>query len=129
VATFLPDVLPANAVHVYYEAAAVVVTLVLVGRYLEARAKGRTSDAIKHLVGLRPASARVRRDGALIEIPVADVIAGAFVEARPGERIAVDGKVIDGTSYVDESMISGEPVPVEKSAGARLVGGTVNQSG
>ncbi len=129
VATFLPDVLPANALHVYYEAAAVVVTLVLVGRYLEARAKGRTSDAIKHLVGLRPASARVRRDGALIEIPVADVIAGDFVEARPGERIAVDGEVVDGSSYVDESMISGEPVPVEKSAGARLVGGTVNQSG
>jgi len=129
VATFLPDVLPANAVHIYYEAAAVVVTLVLVGRYLEARAKGRTSDAIKHLVGLRPTRASVRRDSVLIEVPVADVIEGDIVEARPGERIAVDGEVVDGISYVDESMISGEPVPVEKSAGARLVGGTVNQNG
>ncbi len=129
VATFAPALLPAGTVNVYYEAAAVIVTLILLGRYLEARAKGRTSEAITRLVGLQPKTARVRRNGASAEMPIAHVITGDVVEVRPGERIPVDGEVIDGGSYVDESMITGEPVPVAKGVGSGLVGGTVNQQG
>ena len=129
VATFAPGLLPAGTANVYYEAAAVIVTLVLLGRMLEARAKGRTSDAIRHLVGLQPKSARVRRKDGVAEIPLAELRPGDIVELRPGERIAVDGEVVEGSSYVDESMISGEPVPVEKQPGAAVVGGTVNQTG
>ncbi|WP_430912272.1 heavy metal translocating P-type ATPase [Methylobacterium sp. sgz302541] len=129
VATFAPSLLPEGTVNVYYEAAAVIVTLILLGRFLEARAKGRTSEAIKRLAGLQAKTARVRRDGASVEIPIAEVVAGDIVEVRPGERIPVDGEVTEGDSYVDESMITGEPVPVAKSSGATLVGGTVNQQG
>lgn len=129
VATFVPSLLPPNTVNVYYEAAAVIVTLILLGRFLEARAKGRTSEAIQRLVGLQPKTARVRRDGAEREIPIAEVIAGDIILVRPGERIPVDGEVISGQSYVDESMITGEPVPVLKTVDAGLVGGTVNQKG
>jgi len=129
VATFLPRLLPAGTVNVYYEAAAVIVTLILFGRLLEARAKGRTSEAIKRLLGLQPRTARVRRAGGTVEVPLAEVAVGEVVEVRPGERIAVDGEVVDGDSYVDESMISGEPVPVAKAVGAGVVGGTVNQTG
>lgn len=129
VATFASGVLPDGTVNVYYEAAAVIVTLILLGRYLEARAKGRTSEAIKRLVGLQAKTARVRREGTVMEIPVADVTAGDIVEIRPGDRLPVDGEVVEGESYVDESMITGEPVPVAKSAGAQVVGGTVNQNG
>lgn len=129
VATFAPSVLPAGTVNVYFEAAAVIVTLILLGRYLEARAKGRTSEAIKRLVGLQPKMARVRRDGQTVEIAVADVAPGDIIEVRPGERVPVDGAVIEGKSYIDESMITGEPIPVSKSKGAEVVGGTVNQTG
>ncbi|WP_261399208.1 heavy metal translocating P-type ATPase [Leisingera daeponensis] len=129
VATFVPGVLPEGTVNVYYEAAAVIVTLILLGRYLEARAKGRTSEAIKRLVGLQAKTARVRRDGSIVEIPVAEVTPGDIVEARPGDRLPVDGDVVEGESYVDESMITGEPVPVAKTAGSEVVGGTVNQHG
>jgi Au+-exporting ATPase len=129
VATFLPRLLPAGTVNVYYEAAAVIVTLILFGRLLEARAKGRTSEAIKRLLRLQPRTARVRRAGGTVEVPLAEVAVGEVVEVRPGERIAVDGEVVDGDSYVDESMISGEPVPVAKAVGAGVVGGTVNQTG
>ena len=129
VATFAPGMLPEGTVNVYYEAAAVIVTLILLGRYLEARAKGRTSEAIKRLVGLQAKTARVRRDGSVVEIPVAEVAPGDIVEVRPGDRLPVDGEVIEGESYVDESMITGEPVPVAKSAGAEVVGGTINQNG
>ncbi len=129
VATFLPGLLPAGTVNVYYEAAAVIVTLILLGRYLEARAKGRTSEAIRRLVGLRPATARVIRNGAETEVPLAEVRPGDLLTVRPGERIAVDGTVTEGASWVDESMISGEPLPVEKTAGAAVTGGTVNQTG
>ncbi|MBO6638083.1 MAG: copper-translocating P-type ATPase [Roseitalea sp.] len=129
VATFAPALLPAGTVNVYFEAAAVIVTLILLGRYLEARAKGRTSEAIKRLVGLQPKMARVRRDGQTTEIAVADVAPGDIVEVRPGERVPVDGAVIEGKSYIDESMITGEPVPVAKANGAEVVGGTVNQTG
>lgn len=129
VATFAPGLLPDATVNVYYEAAAVIVTLILLGRYLEARAKGRTSEAIKRLVGLQAKTARVRRDGGLVEVPVSTVAAGDIVEVRPGERIPVDGTVVEGESFVDEAMITGEPIPVAKMAGAAVVGGTVNQQG
>ncbi len=129
VATFAPSLLPAGTVHVYYEAAAVIVTLILLGRYLEAKAKGRTSQAIQRLVGLQPKTARIRRGGAVVEIGAAAVAPGDVVEVRPGERIPVDGEVIEGASFVDESMISGEPIPVEKGRGSEVVGGTVNQKG
>ncbi|MCK9541912.1 MAG: heavy metal translocating P-type ATPase [Novosphingobium sp.] len=128
-ATFAPGLLPAGTVNVYYEAAAVIVALILLGRYLEARAKGRTSDAIRRLVGLQARTARVRRDSVLAEIPIHDVVTGDTIEVRPGERIPVDGEVIEGESFVDESMITGEPIPVAKAPGHTLVGGTVNQQG
>ncbi|EHQ52242.1 heavy metal translocating P-type ATPase [Ectothiorhodospira sp. PHS-1] len=129
VATFLPGILPAESVHVYYEASAVIITLVLLGRYLEARAKGATSEAIRTLMGLRPRTARVWRDGDWTEVDVDQVLPGDRVQVRPGERIPVDGVVEEGRSWVDESMITGEPVPVDKPVGAALVGGTINGQG
>ncbi|WEE78480.1 heavy metal translocating P-type ATPase [Comamonas testosteroni] len=129
VATFVPQWLPAGTVNVYFEAAAVIVALILLGRFLEARAKGNTSEAIRRLVQLQAKTARVRKGGMVQEIDIAQVRAGDVIEVRPGERIPVDGLVIEGRSFVDESMISGEPVPVEKAAGAEVVGGTVNQNG
>ena len=129
VVTFMPSLLPAGTVNVYYEAAAVIVALILLGRFLEARAKGNTSEAIRRLVQLQAKTARVRRDGAVQELEIAQVRSGDVIEVRPGERIPVDGEVIEGQSFVDESMISGEPVPVEKTVGAEVVGGTVNQNG
>lgn len=129
VATFAPSLLPDGTINVYYEAAAVIVTLILLGRFLEARAKGRTSEAIKRLVGLQAKTARVRRDGRTVEIAIAEVAPGDVVEVRPGERVPVDGQVIEGESYIDRSMITGEPIPVAKAAGSQIVGGTVNQKG
>lgn len=129
VATFIPDVLPQGTANVYFEAAAVIVTLILLGRTLEARAKGRTSQAIKRLVGLQARTARVERNGETIEIPLDQVATGDVVLVRPGEKIPVDGEVIEGASYVDESMISGEPVPVSKGVGDGVVGGTINKTG
>jgi len=129
VATFLPRVLPSGTVNVYYEAAAVIVALILLGRYLEAQAKGRTSQAIGRLVGLQPTVAHVVREGRASDIPIGEVAANDVVEVRPGERVPVDGELTDGDSYVDESMITGEPVPVKKSAGSAVVGGTINQTG
>lgn len=129
VSTFTPGLLPAGTVNVYYEAAAVIVTLILLGRLLEARARGRTSEAIGRLVRLQPPVARVRRDGAVADLPVASVARGDIVEVRPGERVPVDGELVEGDSYVDESMVTGEPVPVHKAAGSAVVGGTVNQTG
>lgn len=129
VATFMPQLLPEGTVHVYYEAAAVIVSLILLGRYFEAKAKGRTSQAIQHLIGLQAKTARIHRDGQIIEIPVAEVSSNTIVEIRPGERIPVDGEVVEGHSYIDESMITGEPVPVAKQAGDQVVGGTINQNG
>ena len=113
----------------YYESAAVIIVLILLGRFMEARAKGNTSQAIQQLVQLQAKTARVRRDGAVQEIEIAQVRQGDVLEVRPGERIPVDGVVLEGRSFVDESMISGEPVPVEKTAQAALIGGTVNQQG
>jgi len=115
VATFAPSLLPAGTVNVYYEAAAVIVALILLGRFLEARAKGRTSEAIKRLIGLQAKEAHVLRDGRIVDIPINDVAQGDIVEVRPGERVPVDGEVTEGRSFVDESMITGEPIPVEKA--------------
>jgi P-type Cu+ transporter len=129
VATFAPAVLPAGTVNVYFEAAAVIVTLILLGRYLEERAKGRTSEAIKRLVGLQARTARVVRDGREIDVALDEVRAGDVVLVRPGEKIPVDGEVIEGSSYVDESMITGEPVPASKGEGDGVVGGTINKTG
>ena len=130
VATFAPGVLPTGTVHVYFEAAAVIVALILLGRFLEARAKGQTSDAIRRLVQLQAKTARVQRGaGAWQEVDIVQVMAGDRVQVRPGERIPVDGVVLEGESFVDESMVSGEPVPVAKQAGTELGGGTVTQNG
>jgi Cu+-exporting ATPase len=129
VATFLPGLLPQGTANVYYEAAAVIVTLILLGRFLEARAKGRTGEAIKKLVGLQAKTARVVRDGVTREVPLAEVRGGDLVVVRPGEKIAVDGEIVEGASFVDEAMITGEPLPVAKGLGAEVVGGTINKMG
>ncbi len=129
VATFLPGFLPAGMENVYFEAAAVIVTLILLGRFLEAKAKGRTSEAIKRLMGLQAKTARVVRGGEPLEIPLDQVLTGDLVQVRPGEKIPVDGEVVEGSSFVDESMITGEPVPVQKSQGKEVVGGTINRTG
>lgn len=129
VATFLPGLLPEGTRAVYFEAASVIVVLILLGRYLEARAKGRTGAAIRKLVGLQAKTARVERDGEVVELAIEEIGVGDIIHVRPGEKIAVDGEVTGGASYVDESMISGEPVPVEKTEGGQVVGGTVNGTG
>lgn len=129
VATFAPGLLPEGTANVYFEAAAVIVVLILLGRWLEARAKGRTGEAIRKLVGLQARTARVERGGAVVERPIEEIAVGDVIHVRPGEKIAVDGEVLSGNSFVDESMITGEPVPVEKSNGAAVVGATVNGTG
>jgi Cu+-exporting ATPase len=129
VVTFVPQWLPENARHPYYEAAAVVITLVFLGKFLEALAKGRASDAIRKLLGLGARTARVLRDGGEIEIPVEAVRPGDIVSVRPGEKIPVDGSVTQGSSYVDESMVTGEPVPAAKHPGDKVIGATINQTG
>lgn len=129
VATFASGLLPQGTQHVYYEAAVVIVTLILFGRYLEAMAKGRTGEAIRRLMSLQAKTARVVRAGEEIEIGVDQVRLDDLVRVRPGEKVPVDGEVTDGRSYVDESMITGEPVPVLKEAGAEIVGGTINKTG
>ncbi|SMX49722.1 heavy metal translocating P-type ATPase [Maliponia aquimaris] len=129
VATFVPAALPDGVRSVYYEAAAVIVVLILLGRFLEARAKGRTGAAIQKLLGLQARTARVRRNGETVEIEIDALTQGDIVVVRPGERIAVDGEVVEGSSHVDESMLTGEPIPVEKRAGDAVTGGTVNGAG
>ncbi len=129
VATFLPGLMPAGTANVYFEAAAVIVVLILLGKYLEARAKGRTGEAIRKLVGLQAKTARVERDGEIVRVEVDEIAPGDIIHVRPGEKIPVDGTVVSGASYVDESMITGEPVPVEKSRDADVVGGTINGTG
>lgn len=129
VATFLSELLPTGTVNVYYEAAAVIVTLILLGRLLEANARGRTSDAIAHLVKLQPQTATLLRNGQAESVALEKVLVGDTLLVKPGERIPLDGQVIEGKSFVDESMISGEPIPVSKSAGAELIGGTLNTNG
>jgi Cu+-exporting ATPase len=115
--------------HVYFETAAVIITLIVLGKYLEARAKGRTSEAIKKLMGLRPKTARVIRAGVELETPVEDVRVADVVVVRPGERLPVDGIVVEGKSTVDESMLTGEAMPVAKGPGIAVIGGTINKQG
>ncbi|RDJ21358.1 Cu(2+)-exporting ATPase [Bosea caraganae] len=129
VATFAPGLLPDGTAYTYFEAGAVIVTLILTGRWFEARAKGRTSEAIRHLMSLQAKSARVLRDGVESDLAIEAVVPGDIVIVRPGERIPVDGSVLDGLSYVDEAMITGEPVPVRKEPGAAVTGGTINGTG
>ncbi len=118
-----------NDHHVYFETAAVIITLIVLGKFLEARAKGQASDAIRRLMGLRPKTARLIRAGAPVDVPVDEVQAGDVVQVRPGEKIPVDGVVLEGKSTVDESMLTGESFPVEKSPGAPVTGGTLNKQG
>ena len=115
--------------HVYYEAAAVVIVFIMLGKLLEERAKANTSSAIKKLMGLQPRTVWVIENGEEREIPISEVRVGDRIIVKPGDKIAVDGKVLSGTSFVDESMISGEPITVEKSKGHRVYAGTVNQQG
>lgn len=113
----------------YFEASAIIITLVLLGKLLEAVAKGRTSEAIKRLIGLQPKTARVLRGGEDVDIPIAEVQVGDVVLVRPGEKIPVDGEIIEGSSAIDESMITGESIPAEKAAGDRVIGATINTFG
>lgn len=126
VATYLPQALPDGTRFVYFEAAAVIVTLILLGRTLEARAKGRTGAAIKHLIGLQPRQARVLINGQSTDIDIKMVKPGDLILVRPGEKIATDGVITEGQPYIDEAMISGEPIPVTKRIGDRVTGGTLN---
>ncbi|HET9926103.1 MAG TPA: heavy metal translocating P-type ATPase [Methylomirabilota bacterium] len=134
-AVLFPDALPHGMRHggvppVYFEAAAVITALVLLGQVLELRARSATSGAIRALLGLAPKTARrLREDGSEEDVPLAHVQPGDRLRVRPGERIPVDGAVLEGTSAVDESMVTGEPIPVEKAPGARVIGGTVNSAG
>ncbi len=129
VVVIFPDSVPVLARHAYFEAAAVILALINLGSALEMRARGKTSEAIKRLIGLQPKTARVLRNGVEIDVPITEVGLDETVRVRPGEKIPVDGVVIDGHSTVDESMLTGEPLPVEKTAGAEVVGGTFNKSG
>jgi Cu+-exporting ATPase len=129
VVTFAPSLVPEGSRHVYFEAAAVIVALILLGRLLEARASGKTGAAIEKLAGLQVREARVERNGRVADIALQDIAVDDVIVIRPGERLALDGEVIEGQSYVDESMVSGEPAPVKKALGDRVIGGTVNTSG
>jgi Cu+-exporting ATPase len=120
---------PAEGQHVYFETSAVIITLIKLGKLLEARAKGQTGEAIRRLMGLRPKTARVVRDGAEVDVPVGQVRVGDLVVVRPGERIPVDGIIVEGHSAVDESMLTGEPIPVDKSTGDEVIGATINRQG
>ena len=115
--------------HLYFETSAVIITLIVTGKLLEARAKGRTSEAIKKLIGLQPKTARVLRDGVERDVPVAEVVVGDLLRVRPGEKLPVDGRVVEGRSSVDESMITGESLPVDKQPGDAVVGATINRQG
>lgn len=115
--------------HTYFEAAGAIVTLILFGRMLEARARGHTGDAIRALIGLQPATARVEREGAEVEIPAADLQPGDIILVRPGERLPADGEMVSGTASINESMLTGEPIPVSKEPGDAVIGGTVNGAG
>jgi Cu+-exporting ATPase len=129
VVTVVPSVVPADVRDVYFEAVGVIVTLILLGRLLEARAKAGTGEAIRRLIGLQPRTARVERDGNAVEIPIEQVLAGDVVLVRPGEKVPVDGEILDGRSNLDESMVTGESMPVTKAVGDVVIGATLNQTG
>ena len=129
VVTFVPGILPENVREVYYEAVGVIITLILLGRLLETKAKAGTGEAIRTLIGLQPHTARVVRDGVESEISIDDVVVGDVLVVRPGEKLPVDGQVLQGSSAVDESMVTGEPIAVTKTAGDTVIGATINQTG
>jgi len=124
-----PDLVPPMAQHAYFEAAAIIIAFINLGAALEMRARGKTSEAIKRLIGLQAKTARVLRDGIEQDIPITDVNLDDTLRVRPGERIAVDGVIVEGYSSIDESMLTGEPVPVQKSDGDDVAAGTINKSG
>jgi Cu+-exporting ATPase len=124
-----PGIIPSLARHAYFEAAAIIIALINLGQALEMRARGKTSEAIKRLIGLQPKTARVIRDGKEMDIPISEVGLDETIRVRPGEKIPVDGVIIEGHSSVDESMLTGEPMPVEKNTGDEVVGATINKSG
>jgi len=130
-ATFFPSYLRGAGLEpaTYFDSAATIITLILMGRLLEARARGRTSDAIRKLAGLQPRTARVLRGGSEAEVPVEEVVPGDVIVVRPGEKVAADGEVVEGFSAVDESMITGESLPAEKKPGDRVIGSTINHTG
>ena len=129
--TFFPSFfeVPGVTLKVYYETAAAIITLILFGRFLEARARGRTGESIKKLIGMQPKTAKVFRGGKEVDIPISSVVTGDVVIVRPGEKVPVDGVVIEGYSSVDESMISGEPLPKEKKESDEVIGATLNKTG
>lgn len=129
IVVLFPTLVPLMARHVYFEATAMIIGLVSLGLALETRARGKTSEAIKRLIGLQPKTARIVRDQLEVDIPIAEVQVGDLLRVRPGEKIPVDGEVVEGSSTVDESMLTGEPMPVEKKQGEALSAGTINKSG
>ena len=129
IATFTPQILPEGSRGVYFEAAAVIITLILLGRLLEARAKGQTGDAIRKLINLAPKTARVIRKGKVIDLDITKIVVNDKIEVRPGAQIPVDGTISDGTSHIDESMITGEPIPARKTIGDAVTGATINGTG
>jgi len=131
IAVFLPSIVTAGGlvVHLYFETSAAIIVLVLLGRYFESRARGKTSEAVKKLMGLAPKTARVVRGGAEVDVPLESVVVGERVVVRPGEKVPVDGTVAEGRSAVDESMLTGEPIPVEKVPGSAVTGGTMSLDG
>jgi Cu+-exporting ATPase len=126
---FFVPAAPGKMQALYFEASAVIITLILLGKYLEAVAKGKTSEAIKKLMGLQAKTARVIRDGQEVDLPIEEVEVGDVISVRPGEKIPVDGKIIEGNSAIDESMLTGESIPVEKKVGDLVVGATINRYG
>ena len=129
VATVAPQLFAGGRADVYFDTSALIITLILLGRLLEARAKGRTNEAIKKLAGLQAKTARVVRDGEEVDVPIEDVVVGDVVVVRPGEKVPVDGRLVGGESAVDEAMITGEPIPASKGVGDEVIGATINKSG
>ena len=128
-ATFLPQLFPGKMADIYYDTSTIIIALILLGRYLEAKAKGETSEAIRKLMGLQAKTARVIREGQEVDIPVEEVVVGDVVLVRPGEKVPVDGIIIDGHSTIDESMVTGESIPVDKKVGEEVIGATLNKTG
>lgn len=127
--TIFPKIVPILAQHVYFEAALIIIALVDLGAALEIRARGKTSQAIKRLIGLQAKTARVLRNNQEVDIPIEDVQIEDTIRVRPGEKIAVDGEIIEGHSMIDESMITGEPIPIKKMVGSEVIGSTINKTG
>src|SRR3989454_525802 len=127
--TVAPGALPAELRGVYFEVVGVIITLILLGRLFEAQAKAGTGEAIRQLIRMQPRTARLVRDGSEADVPVEEVVPGDMISVRPGEKVPVDGEVIDGHSTVDQSMVTGESIPATKQVGDSVIGATINQTG